>query len=174
MLVQAEAHRGGGRRSSVMVQDGNPNDPLPAVRDVRSLQVCGELPLPLIHPVLEPDLHLGLCQTQRRGQPRPLRAAQVTLGVKGGLQLKHLWLNTVRVFFLRVQPGSEPASKAHSASSFSSVKHPSPVFVSVSSLLSDTAGEARPHTEQHGSSELRLAFIPKNTFRNLGLKNSLG
>lgn len=92
MPAQAEAQRGGGGggRSPVMVQNGHPDDPLAGVWDVRCLQVSGELPLPLVPPVLEPDLHLRLCQMERRGQARPLRAAQVAFDVERGLQLEHL------------------------------------------------------------------------------------
>ena len=74
-----------------MVQDGHTDYPLRRrVAQVGGLQLRGQLPLPLVPPVLEPDLHLGLRQVQRRGQAGPLRAAQVPLHVEGGLQLEHL------------------------------------------------------------------------------------
>lgn len=57
---------------------------------VGRLQLRGQLPFPLIPPVLKPDLHLRLRQVQGRGQACPLRAAQVALDVEGGLQLEDL------------------------------------------------------------------------------------
>lgn len=87
------------RRSDVLtVQHGNSDDPLGSIGgdggrssgDAASLHVRGDLPLPLVPAVLEPDLHLRLGQVQRGGQPGSLRAAQVALEVKGGLQLEHL------------------------------------------------------------------------------------
>lgn len=58
----------------------------------RALQVRGQLPLQLVATVLEPDFHLGLGELQGAGQTRSLRAAQVALHVKGGLQLEDLSL----------------------------------------------------------------------------------
>ena len=40
---------------------------------LRLLEVFGLLPLSLVSPVLEPDLHLGLGESQACGQVSPLR-----------------------------------------------------------------------------------------------------
>ena len=44
----------------------------------------------LVSPVLEPDFHLGLGQSQAAGQVRSLRSGQVFLLVKCLLQFEHL------------------------------------------------------------------------------------
>lgn len=54
------------------------------------LQVRGQLPLEFVAPVLEPNLDLGLGELQRAREARALGAAQVTLQVKRGLELKDL------------------------------------------------------------------------------------
>lgn len=80
-------------RSDVLaVQHGNSDHPLGSIRwgGAAGFNVCRDLPLPLVPAVLEPDLHLGLGELQRRSQPGSLRAAQVALQVEGGLQLEHL------------------------------------------------------------------------------------
>ena len=75
----------------LVVEDGHTHYPLRrGVAQVGGLQLRGQLPLPLVPPVLEPDLYLRLRQVQGRGQARALRAAQVALHVEGGLQLEHL------------------------------------------------------------------------------------
>lgn len=63
-------------------------------------QVCGRggcgtarghlAPLGLVAAVLEPDLHLGLRQLQRRRQVRALWSAQVALVAEAALELEHL------------------------------------------------------------------------------------
>lgn len=74
-----------------MVKYRHPYDPLRrGVAHVGRFQLGGQLPLPLVPPVLEPDLHLRLGEVQRRGQAGPLRAAQVAFDVEGGLQLEDL------------------------------------------------------------------------------------
>ena len=85
----AQRHR---RRHALAIQHGNPDDPLGGVAGggAAGLHVGGDLPLPLVPAVLEPDLHLGLGELQRGGQPGSLRAAQVALHVEGGLQLEDL------------------------------------------------------------------------------------
>lgn len=86
--------RGGPRRVCgpvLVVKYGNPNNSLRrGVAQVSRLQLRGQLPFPLIPPVLEPDLHLSLRQVQGGGQAGPLRAAQVALDVEGGLELENL------------------------------------------------------------------------------------
>lgn len=72
-----------------MVQDGHSDHPL-GVGHIGRLQLRGQLSLPLVAPVLEPDLHLRLGEVQRRGQSGPLRRGQVPLHVEGGLQLEDL------------------------------------------------------------------------------------
>lgn len=85
--------RGPGRfwGSVLVVKDGDPDNPLRRrMAQVGRLQLGGQLPFPLIPPVLKPDFHLRLCQVQGGGQAGPLRAAQVALDVEGGLQLEDL------------------------------------------------------------------------------------
>lgn len=89
MSVQVET-QGCSGCGSLVIQNGDPDNPLGRVWDMCSLKVCRQLSLPFIPPVLEPDFDLSLCQVERRCQPRSLRAAQVPLHVEGGLQLKHL------------------------------------------------------------------------------------
>lgn len=89
MSGQVETQSCSGCRSLV-IQNGDPDNSLTRVWDVRSLEVRRQLSLPFIPPVLEPDLDLSLCQVQGRSQPRSLRAAQVPFHVEGRLQLKHL------------------------------------------------------------------------------------
>lgn len=82
-----------GRGQTLTVQHGHPDDPLPGAAGAGAgagLHVCGDLPLPLVPAVLEPDLDLRLGELQRGGQPGSLRAAQVALQVEGGLQLEDL------------------------------------------------------------------------------------
>lgn len=78
------------RRDAFVIQHGNPDDPLRRVVDGVGLHVRGDLPLPFVPAVLKPDLHLGLGEFQRGGEPGSLRAAQVALQVEGGLELEHL------------------------------------------------------------------------------------
>lgn len=79
-----------GRGGRLVVEYGYPDESLGSLRHVRRLQLGSQLSLPLVPPVLEPDLDLGLCQVQGRRQPRPLRARQVPLHVERRLQLEHL------------------------------------------------------------------------------------
>ena len=48
------------------------------------------LSLPLVAPVLEPDLHLRVAEPQRCGQPAPLGARQVLAAGERRLQRAHL------------------------------------------------------------------------------------
>lgn len=73
-----------------MVQYRDPYYPLGGVRHIGSLQVCSKLSFPFIPSILEPDFDLGLCEVERGCQACPLRAAQIPLHVKGGLQLEDL------------------------------------------------------------------------------------
>lgn len=68
----AAGGRAGARRRFV-VQYRHPDQPLSRVRHVRSLQLRSELALPLVPPILEPDLHLGLGEPERGRQPGSLR-----------------------------------------------------------------------------------------------------
>lgn len=79
-----------GRGGRLVVEDGDPDEPLGGLSHVRRLQLGGQLSLPLVPPVLEPDLDLGFCEVKGRRQPRPLRARQVPLHVERRLQLEHL------------------------------------------------------------------------------------
>jgi len=76
--------------AGLVVQYGHADQTLGGVRHVGRLDLGRHLTLPLVPPVLEPDLHLGLGQVQGRGQPGPLRAGQVPLDVERGLELEHL------------------------------------------------------------------------------------
>jgi len=67
---------------------------------VGRLQFGGQLALPLIASILEPDLHLRFSQTQRGSQTRTLRGAEIPLEVKGGLQLEDLSTREHRPCFL--------------------------------------------------------------------------
>lgn len=66
----------------------------------RPLHVRGQLSLQLVAAVLKPDFNLGLCELQRAGETRSLRAAQVPLHVKRRLQLKYLSLGEDGARFL--------------------------------------------------------------------------
>lgn len=57
---------------------------------IRRLQLGGQLPLPLVPSILEPDLHLGLGEPERSGETGPLRRREITLHVERALQLEHL------------------------------------------------------------------------------------
>ena len=74
----------------LVVEDGHPDEALGGVGHVGRLQLRGQLPLPLVPPVLEPDLHLGLGEVEGRREPRPLRAREVPLHVERRLQLEDL------------------------------------------------------------------------------------
>lgn len=89
MSAQVEAQRCSGR-GSLVIKDGDPDDPLGRAGDVGSLEIRRQLSLPFIPAVLKPDFDLSLCQVQRGRQPRALGAAQVAFHVKCGLQLEHL------------------------------------------------------------------------------------
>lgn len=60
------------RRDAFVIQHGNPDDPLRRVVDGVGLHVRGDLPLPFVPAVLKPDLHLGLGEFQRGGEPGSL------------------------------------------------------------------------------------------------------
>lgn len=79
-----------GRRGRLVVEDWDPDEPLGGLSHVRRFQLGGQLSLPLVPPVLEPDLDLGFCEVKGRRQTRPLRARQVPLHVERRLQLEHL------------------------------------------------------------------------------------
>lgn len=49
-----------GRGGGLVVEDGHPDQPLGSLSHVRRLQLGSQLSLPLVPPVLEPDLDLGL------------------------------------------------------------------------------------------------------------------
>ena len=89
----APGHSGrgsGGGGAAVVVEDGHAHHALGSVRHVRRFQFRRKLPLPLVAPVLEPDLHLGLGQVEGGCQTSPLRTGQVPLHVKCRLKLEHL------------------------------------------------------------------------------------
>lgn len=77
---------------ALAIQHGNSYDPLGGILEggAAGLHVCSDLPLPLVPAILKPDLHLRLCELQRGRQAGALRAAQVALQVKSGLQLEDL------------------------------------------------------------------------------------
>lgn len=79
-----------GARRGLVVQYRHPDQPLSGVRHVRRLQLGGELPLPLVTPILKPNLHLGLGEPERGREPRSLRRREVALHVECALQLEHL------------------------------------------------------------------------------------
>lgn len=60
------------------------------MRHVCRFQFRGQLPLPLVTTILEPDLHLGLGEPQRRRQSGAFRRGQVAFHVERALQLEHL------------------------------------------------------------------------------------
>lgn len=60
------------------------------MRHIRCFQFGGQLPLPFVPPILEPDLYLGLGESERSGETGSLRGREVTLQVERALQLEHL------------------------------------------------------------------------------------
>jgi len=57
---------------------------------IRGLKFSGQLPLPLVPPILEPDFHLGLGEPERSGETGSLRGREIALQVERALQLEHL------------------------------------------------------------------------------------
>ena len=79
-----------GSSGRLVIQYRHPDQPLCRVRHVCRLEFRGQLPLPLVTTVLEPDLHLSLGQPQRRGQTGAFRRRKVAFHVERALQLEHL------------------------------------------------------------------------------------
>lgn len=104
--------------AGLVVQYGHADQTLGGVRHVGRLDLGRHLTLPLVPPVLEPDLHLGLGQVQGRGQPGSLRAGQVPLDVERGLELEHLAPGEHRpglLLSLSARPAASAASAAAAA-----------------------------------------------------------
>jgi len=93
--VGREADNSGGGIWRVLAIDdrrqaGHPLGCGGGVSHVGRFQLRRQLAFPLVTPVLEPDLHLGLRQAQRRCQSGTFRARQVALYVEHRFQLVHL------------------------------------------------------------------------------------
>ena len=111
------AHLGGdccGPRR-IVVEDWYAHHPLGGVRHVGRLQFGGELSLPLVASVLEPDLHLRLGESQRDGEAGALAARQVALHLERRLQLEHLAAREHRPRLLLPVPGRAAARRLRPA-----------------------------------------------------------